>query len=319
MSRTSSPSIEAVNLSKRYGSFTALSNLSLKIEGSKCVGFLGPNGAGKTTTLKIFTDMIRASEGKALINGVDVHLNKKQALGSVGALIESPEIYPALTPREALSMIAEIRGLPRAEAKKKIEDIVTEVKMNEWLDKKVGKFSKGMKQRINIAAALLSDPEVIMLDEPTTGLDPRGQSEVRDIVKDLKKKNRLVFMSSHLLNEVQEICDEVAMIDHGKLLVYDKLSNVTSRFSGDGSNVVEIELSREIDDQSVNKNIASMGGVSSVERVDPRKIRIHFTGGMQNQESLLQDLAAMKIGMISFRPTASALEDTYLSLIKDTL
>ncbi len=315
----STPSIEAKNLSKHYGSFAALSNLNLKIEGSKCVGFLCPNGAGKTTTLKIFTDMIRASEGRALINGVDVHLNKKKALASTGALIESPEIYPALTPREALSMVADIRGLPRADARRKIEEIVAEVKMSEWLDKKVGKFSKGMKQRINIAAALLSDPEVIMLDEPTTGLDPRGQAEVRDIVKDLKKKNRLVFMSSHLLNEVQEICDEVAMIDHGKLIVYDSLSNVTTRFSNDGSNTVEIELSRDIDEQNVNMNIASLTGISSVERIDSRKVRIHFSGGIQNQERLLQDLAAMKIGMISFRPSASALEDTYLNLIKDTL
>jgi ABC-2 type transport system ATP-binding protein len=313
------PSIEAVNLSKRYGSFTALSNLSLKIEGSKCVGFLGPNGAGKTTTLKIFTDMIRASEGRALINGVDVHLNKKKAMASAGALIESPEIYPSLTPREALSMVAEIRGLPRAEAKKKIEETVAEVKMNEWLDKKVGKFSKGMKQRINIAAALLSEPEVIMLDEPTTGLDPRGQAEVRDIVKDLKKKNRLVFMSSHLLNEVQEICDEVAMIDHGKLIVYDSLSNVTKRFSSDGSNTVEIELSRDIDDQSVNTNLGSLVSVSSVERLDSRRVRIHFSGGLENQERLLQELTTMRIGMVSFRPSASALEETYLSLIKDTL
>jgi len=315
----SAPSIVAENLTKRYGSFTALSNLNLKIEGSKCVGFLGPNGAGKTTTLKIFTDMIRASEGRALINGVDVHLNKKKALGSVGALIESPEIYPALTPREALSMVADLRGLPRAEAKKKIEETVAEVKMNEWLDKKVGKFSKGMKQRINIAAALLSDPEVIMLDEPTTGLDPRGQSEVRDIVKDLKKKNRLVFMSSHLLNEVQEICDEVAMIDHGKLIVYDTLSNVTTRFSSGGSNTVEIELSRDIDEQSANRNISSLTSISSVDRIDSRKVRIHFSGGIQNQERLLLDLATMKIGMISFRPAASALEETYLNLIKDTL
>ena len=315
----SAPSIVAENLTKRYGSFTALSNLNLKIEGSKCVGFLGPNGAGKTTTLKIFTDMIRASEGRALINGVDVHLNKKKALGSVGALIESPEVYPALTPREALSMVADLRGLPRAEAKKKIEETVAEVKMNEWLDKKVGKFSKGMKQRINIAAALLSDPEVIMLDEPTTGLDPRGQAEVRDIVKDLKKQNRLVFMSSHLLNEVQEICDEVAMIDHGKLIVYDSLSNVTTRFSSDGSNTVDIELSKDIDDQSVNRNIASLTSVSSANRIDARKVRIHFSGGIQNQERLLQDLATMKIGMISFRPSASALEETYLNLIKDTL
>jgi ABC-2 type transport system ATP-binding protein len=315
----STPSIVAENLTKRYGSFTALSNLNLKIEGSKCVGFLGPNGAGKTTTLKIFTDMIRASEGRALINGVDVHLNKKGALASAGALIESPEIYPALTPREALSMVAAIRGLHRAEAKKKIEEIVAEVKMSEWLDKKVGKFSKGMKQRINIAAALLSDPEVIMLDEPTTGLDPRGQSEVRDIVKDLKKRNRLVFMSSHLLNEVQEICDEVAMIDHGKLIVYDSLSNVTTRFSSDGSNTVEIELSKDIDTQSVNINIGSLTSVSSVQRLDARKVRIHFSGGVENQERLLEELVTMRIGLISFRPSTSALEETYLNLIKDTL
>src|SRR5216117_1074701 len=314
-----SPSIEAVNLSKRYGSFPALSNLNLRIEGSKCVGFLGPNGAGKTTTLKIFTDMIRASEGRALINGIEVHPNKKKALESAGALIESPEIYPSLTPREALSMVAELRGLPKGERRKTIEDAVAEVKMDEWLDKKVGKFSKGMKQRINIAAALLSDPEVVLLDEPTTGLDPSGMSEVRDIVKSLKKRNRLIFMSSHLLNEVQDVCDEVAMIDHGKLLVYDTLSNVTSRASSDGGNIVDIELLRDTDERTVNDDITSLANVSSAEIPDPRKIRIHFSGGVQNQERLLLDLANLKIGMISFHPSASALEDTYLRLIKDTL
>src|SRR5216117_1420939 len=312
------PSIVAENLTKRYGSFTALSNLNLKIEGSKCVGFLGPNGAGKTTTLKIFTDMIRASEGRALINGIEVHPNKKKALSSVGSLIESPEIYPSLTPREALSMVSDIRGLPRAEKRKKIEEVVSEVKMEEWLDKKVGKFSKGMKQRINIAAALLSDPEVVLLDEPTTGLDPRGMAEVRDIVKSLKKRNRLIFMSSHLLNEVQEICDEVAMIDHGKLLVYDTLSNVTTRFSNDGGNVVDIEFLRDID-QAVNTNIASLANVNSAERMDPRRIRIRFSGGAPIQERLLSDIVTMKIGMISFHSPTSALEDTYLNLIKDTL
>ena len=237
-------SLEAVNLSKRYGSFAALSNLNLKIEGAKCVGFLGPNGAGKTTTLKLFTDMIRATEGKALINGVSVHENKRKALEHVASLIESPEIYPSLTPREALSMVAEIRGVDKGLKKKRIEEAVNEVKMEEWIDKKVGKFSKGMKQRINIASALISDPNILMLDEPTTGLDPRGMAEVRDIVKALKKRDRLIFMSSHLLPEVSEICDEVAMIDHGKLLVYDTLSNVTTKFSGDGASVVEIGLAR---------------------------------------------------------------------------
>ncbi len=314
------PSIEAVNLSKRYGSFSALSNLNLKIEGSKCVGFLGPNGAGKTTTLKLFTDMIRASEGKALINGISVHENKKKALASVGSLIESPEIYPALTPREALSMVAEIRGMPRSERKKKIEDVVSEVKMEEWLDKKVGKFSKGMKQRINISAALLSEPEILLLDEPSTGLDPRGMSEVREIVKSLKHKNRLIFMSSHLLNEVSEICDEVAMIDHGKLLVYDKLNNVVSRFSGDGGEIIiDVGLSRAIDDLILSRNISSMAGVVSAEKLDMKSLRIKFSGSLENQEKLLSDLVALKIGLVSFHPSSSALEDTYLNLIKETL
>jgi len=316
----SSPSIEAVNLSKRYGSFSALSNLNLKIEGSKCVGFLGPNGAGKTTTLKLFTDMIRASEGKALINGISVHENKKKALASVGSLIESPEIYPSLTPRDALSMVAEIRGMPRSDRKKKIEEVVAEVKMEEWLDKKVGKFSKGMKQRINISAALLSEPEILLLDEPSTGLDPRGMSEVREIVKSLKHKNRLIFMSSHLLNEVSEICDEVAMIDHGKLLVYDKLNNVVSRFSGDGGEIIiDVGLSRDIDDQTISRSISSLSGVVSAEKLEMKSLRIKFSGTLENQEKLLSDLVALKIGLVSFHPSSSALEDTYLNMIKATL
>ncbi len=315
------PSIEAVDLSKKYGSFQALSNINLKIEGAKCVGFLGPNGAGKTTTLKIFTDMILASSGRALINGVSVHEEKRKALNHCGALIESPEIYPSFTPREALSMVAEIKGVPSSETKKRIEDTLAEVKMEEWIDKKVGKFSKGMKQRVNIAAALLSEPEIVLLDEPTTGLDPRGMSEVRDIVKSLKKHNRLIFMSSHLLPEVSDVCDEVAMIDHGKLLVYDTIGNVTAKFGGDGggAQTVEVGFSGPVDDAMISGKIATLAGVVATDRVDPRNVRIKFSGGLAVQERLLIDLASLRIGVVSYRPSTSALEETYLNLIKDTL
>ena len=314
------PSIEARDLTKRYGSFAALSNLNLKIEGAKCVGFLGPNGAGKTTTLKIFTDLIRASSGQALINGVDVHKEKKKALDPCGVLIETPEIYPALTPREALSMISEIRGVPRQERAKRVEAVVAEVKMEEWMDKKVGKFSKGMKQRINVATALLTDPDIVLLDEPTTGLDPRGQAEVRDIVKSLKQKNRLVFMSSHLLNEVSEVCDEVAMIDHGKLLVYDTLTSVTEKFTQDGGEVeVHVDLLKDIDDKTLTSQVSPIAGVVSAEKVAARTLRIRMTGGLDDQSRLLSELVTLKIGVVSFRPSTSRLEDTYLKMIKDTL
>jgi ABC-2 type transport system ATP-binding protein len=312
------PSIEAVNLSKRFGSFVALSNLNLKIEGAKCVGFLGPNGAGKTTTLKIFTDLIRSSSGHAFINGIDVHTAKKKALAKVSALIEIPEIYPSLTPREALSMIAEMRGVPRETRSKAIEDAIHEVRMDEWIDKRVGKFSKGMKQRIDVASTLLSDPEIILLDEPTTGMDPRGMSEVRDVVKSLKSRNRLIFMSSHLLPEVTDVCDEVAMIDHGKLLVYDTIQNVTGRFSGN-EGVVEMGFLRPVDEGQTIKLVQNVSGVTSVDKLDTRNLRIRFTGGAEAQARILSDLAGMKIGLLSFRASASALEDAYLNLIKETL
>jgi len=312
------PSLEAANLSKHFGPFVAVSDLNLRIEGSKCVGFLGPNGAGKTTTLKMFTDLIRPSSGEALINGVNVRTHKKEALASVAALIETPEIYPSLTPREALMMIAEIRGVPTAERNKRIEEAVSEVHMEEWLDKRVGKFSKGMKQRICIASALLSDPSILLLDEPTNGLDPRGMSEVRDIVKSLKGKRRLIFMSSHILSEVADVCDEVTMIDHGKLIVYDTISNVTAKFSG-GENMMEVGLQRPIDALLVTKNIANLPGVVVAEQKDDRNLKIRFRGGLDVQERILSDLVRMNIGVISYKPTSSELEDAYLKLIKDTL
>ena len=312
------PTVEAINLSKTYGSFTAVSNLNLKLEGGKCVGFLGPNGAGKTTALKMFTDLIRPTSGQALINGINVHTQKTMALESVGALIEMPEIYPALTPREALTMIAEIRGVPKTDRKQQIETAVSEVRMSEWIDKRVGKFSKGMKQRICVASAILSDPTVVLLDEPTTGLDPRGMSEVRDIIKSLKNKKRLIFMSSHLLSEVSDVCDEVAIIDHGKLLVYDKISNVTSMVSG-GKNIVEIGILNSVDKDLLNKISKKLHYIENTEKIDKNTFRIQFSGGLETQERLLNDLVEMKIGIISYKPASSALEGAYLSLVKNTL
>ncbi|MFZ7138916.1 MAG: ABC transporter ATP-binding protein [archaeon] len=307
------PSLEAVNLSKEYGSFTAVSNLNIKVEGAKCVGFLGPNGAGKTTTLKMFTDLIKPSSGKALINGIDVHKQKEKALEYVGALIETPEIYPSLTAREALKMIAEIRGVPRSERQKRIEYAIAEVKMDEWIDKRVNKFSKGMKQRICIASALLSDPSVILLDEPTSGLDPRGMSEVREIIKSLKNHQRLIFMSSHILSEVADVCDEVAMFDRGKLVIYDTLSKVTAKAS-DGENIVEVGLRRSITPEIISKT-RSISGVKSVDEKDGTTMRVYFAGGVDVQEQILADIFKLKIRLISFKPASSALEEAYMKLV----
>ena len=315
---SSVPSIEAIKLTKEYDSFTALDNLNLRIEGAKCVGFLGPNGAGKTTTLKIFTDLIHRSSGKALINGIDVHSEKKRALAAVAALVETPEIYPSLTPREALMIIAKHRGVPSEIRDKKIEEAIHEVHMEDWSDKKVGHFSKGMKQRINIASTLLNDPEIIILDEPTSGLDPRGMSEVREMIKNLKKRKRLIFMSSHLLSEVMDVCDEAALIDHGKLLVYDTIQNLTNRFSG-GDSVLEVGFASPRIDNDAIAAIRKIHGVTSVEMLDDRNLRLKFVGNAASQAKILSELVALRLGVNSFKTSSSALEDVYLNLIKENV
>ncbi|HLF06916.1 MAG TPA: ABC transporter ATP-binding protein [Thermoplasmata archaeon] len=309
------PSIETKGLTKRYGSFTALAELNLKLEGAKCVGFLGPNGAGKTTTLKMLTDLIFPTAGEAFLNGISVRKERKRALAECGALIETPEIYPSLTPKEALHMVADLRGVAKGEQDRRIEEVLAEVKMSEWADKKVGKFSKGMKQRVNIAATLVSDPPIVMLDEPSSGLDPRGMAEVRDIIRGLKRHNRLIFFSSHILSEVTEVCDEVAMIDRGQLLFYDTLDGVTSKFSA-GQTAIEVSFSRPVTEADVKDRLGALPGVTACERLDPRKVRLRLKGGLAEQERVFEGVASLHLGAIGFRESGNALEEIYMNQIE---
>ena len=308
------PSLVTEQLTKKFGNFTALESLDLKIEGSKCLGFLGPNGAGKTTTLKMMTDMIFPTRGEVFINGTSVQRNRKQALAQAGVLIETPEIYASLSPKEALSMVADLRGVPRDLRDQRIHQVLADVKMTEWANHKVGTFSKGMKQRINIAAALVHDPPVLLLDEPSSGLDPRGMAEVREIIRGLKRGSRLIFMSSHILSEVSDVCDEVALLDHGKLLLHDTLANVQSKFSSSES-IVDVGFAQTVDDAALRSELAPLSGISGWDRLDPQRVRLRIAGGTDAQSRLFQQMAALPLRPISFTPAQNALEATYLSLI----
>jgi ABC-2 type transport system ATP-binding protein len=310
------PSLEARGLTRRFGTFTALDHLTINIQGSKCVGFLGPNGAGKTTALKMFTDLIFPTEGEAFINGVSVQRERKRALASAGVLIESPEIYGSLTPREALEMVGDLRGMAPDEIRERTNAALGDVKMTEWADQRVGRFSKGMKQRVNIASALLSDPEVLLLDEPSTGLDPRGMAEVRDIIRELKRGHRLVFFSSHLLSEVVDVCDEVALLDHGKLLFYDTLSNVTTRFAG-GATDVDVEFVAPPTDPRVRDRLLALPGVRQCVPLDARRFTLTIEGGPTKQATVLESIADLHLGLVSFHETRSALESVYLRQVTD--
>jgi ABC-2 type transport system ATP-binding protein len=174
-------------------------DLTMSVPEGVTVGFLGPNGAGKTTTIKILTHLISATGGKAYLHGVDVVRHPKQALGHVGAVVETPEFYPYLTPTETLAYLGRIRGMHSNEIKKRTDELLHMVKLDEWRSTRIGKFSKGMKQRLAIAQAILHEPDILILDEPTSGLDPRGMVEVRELIRTLKRQHYTIFISSHLL------------------------------------------------------------------------------------------------------------------------
>ena len=217
------------NLSKYYGKFLAVNNLSLRVPENENVGLLGPNGAGKSTTLKILCGLLRASSGMVYIDGINVAERPEQALSRMGAIVETPEFYSFLTPEETLSYLGRLRGMRGNEMKQRIKEVIQLVRLDEWSAVRIEKFSRGMKQRLALAQTLLHDPPVLILDEPALGLDPRGVVEFRELIEELGK-NKTVFFASHQLVEVAQICNQVAIIDHGKLLAYDSIAELENKY-----------------------------------------------------------------------------------------
>ncbi|MCK4313915.1 ABC transporter ATP-binding protein [Candidatus Bathyarchaeota archaeon] len=217
------------NLTKNYGGFLALDNLSLKIKENEDIALLGPNGAGKTTAIKILCGLLRPSSGTAYIEGINVVEKRELALSKVGAIVETPEFYPYLTPEEILSYLGRLRGMRGHRLKSRIKEVIKLVRLDGWAKVKIEKFSRGMKQRLAVVQALLHDPPILILDEPALGLDPRGMMEVRKIFKEARKE-KTIFYASHLLTEVEQVCDKVAIIDHGRLRVYDSVASLKRKY-----------------------------------------------------------------------------------------
>ena len=226
--------VEIVGLTKRFGDFVAVDSLSFDVPKGSIFGFLGPNGAGKTTTLGMLLGLIPFDSGSAKVLGFDVRTQLYQALERTGALVERPAFYPYLTGRQNLSLFGQLAGIRDRQV---VNRALEEVDLLSRADAKFGSYSTGMKQRLGIAAALIRQPELIILDEPTSGLDPAGQLEIRNLVRDLAQAGRTVVLSSHLLNEVQQVCTHVAIIDRGKLVQTGSLSQILS-----AEDVVEVRV-----------------------------------------------------------------------------
>lgn len=306
--------IEIVGLRKQYKDFVAVNDLTFSVKKNSFTGLLGPNGAGKSTTLKILTNLIKATSGNAYLNGIDVTVDAKNALEGVGTVVETPEFYSYLTPIQTFQYMGGIYGMRKETVSAQTSEILEDMKMSEWADKKIGTFSKGMKQRISLGLSIFNDPNIIILDEPTSGLDPRGMAETREILKNLRnrKKDLTILMSSHMLHEVGDLCDRIAMINHGTLLMQGDMDDIL------GANSVR-SITVKLVGGTTPDAVSAISGLSNVSDVvaNGNSVRFGFKGNDEAQMELLKEITGMGLKVYSFNED-EALESVYLSMIKET-
>lgn len=310
--------IEVTNLVKRYGSHTAVDRLSFTVEDGQIYGFLGPNGAGKSTTMNIMTGYLAATEGQVLINGHDIMEEPAEAKQCIGYLPEMPPLYQDMTVYEYLKFVGDLKKLPKKDIKNQIADVMEKVKISDMADRLIKNLSKGYKQRAGLAQAILGDPEVIILDEPTVGLDPKQIIEIRSLIKSLGKKHT-VILSSHILSEVSAVCDHIMIISHGKLVASDTPENLVKLTSA--STDIRLELKGEM--QQLKDVLKKISGVDYVEcnHFDRDKKQgvytVHVKDGADIREEIFYKLVEVNAPILEMVTTTKSLEDVFLELTRD--
>ena len=304
--------IEVKNLTKMFNEFKALDTISFTVKKGEIIGFVGPNGAGKTTTIKLLTNLLTPTSGNAYIHSIDVNKNPTKALLSVGSLIEVPGIYDYLTPHEILTYYGKIHKMKKTEINQKIKEVLKTVKLSDWENKKTGSFSTGMQRRLAIAKAILHDPQVLILDEPVIGLDPRGIKDIRDMLKHFKSKGVTIFLSSHLLNEVKETCDRIIFLDAGKIVTQGTTEEIMHRIKID---TIEVEFLQQLTEAEIKK-IGTISEITSFE-TENGIFKLKFDGKPETSNTILTKLTKQKLKIVSFSTKKADLESFYVSIMNE--
>jgi ABC-2 type transport system ATP-binding protein len=307
--------IEVQHLTKRYGRVTAVDDLTFKVERGEILGFLGPNGAGKTTTMRILTGYMPATEGRAMVAGFDVFNQPIEAKRRTGYLPETPPLYPEMTVREYLQFVAKIKikGVSSAERRQRVEDSMRRTRVLDMAARHCGKLSKGYKQRVGLAQAILHNPEVLILDEPTAGLDPKQIIETRQLIKELAGTHTII-LSTHILPEVSQTCERVVIINKGKMVAVDTPNNLTAKLRGSETMYVQIDALG----QDAAFALQGIPGVTGVAVADSRDgltgYEVTSESGRDVRRDLARAVVAQNWGLLEMRPTRMSLEDIFLSL-----
>jgi ABC-2 type transport system ATP-binding protein len=308
--------IEVQHLTKRYGRVTAVDDLTFRVERGEILGFLGPNGAGKTTTMRILTGYMPATDGKAVVAGFDVFEQPIEAKRRTGYLPETPPLYPEMTVREYLQFVAriKIKGVPSGERRKRVEEAMRRTRVDDMGNRHCGKLSKGYRQRVGLAQSILHNPEVLILDEPTAGLDPKQIIETRQLIKELAGTHTIV-LSTHILPEVSQTCDRVVIINKGRVVAVDTPANLTARLRG-GSETMYVQIDAAGSDAAdLLRTLPGVAGVSVVDRHDGA---VGYEVSSEKARDIRRDLAravvAQNWGLLELRPSRLSLEEIFLSL-----
>lgn len=306
--------VEVKNLTKRYGGITAVNDISFTVESGEVLGFLGPNGAGKSTTMNMITGYISSTSGTVTIDGCDILENPKEAKSKIGYLPEIPPLYLDMTVRKYLEFMFDLKkvSLPK---KEHISEVMQLIKITDVQDRIIKNLSKGYKQRVGFAQALLGNPPVLILDEPTVGLDPKQIIEIRNLIKSLGKKHTVIF-SSHVLSEISATCDRIIVISNGNIVADAKTSELSSSISGEQKLAVEIEGSQSTILNSL-KNIPGVLRVKKLRDTGAQSSRyiIEYQNGLDIRREVFNSMARNNCPILNMQSGNETLEESFLKLI----
>ena len=309
--------IEVRNLTRKYGDYTAVDSISFDIEDGRIYGFLGPNGAGKSTTMNIITGCLAATSGTVSVNGFDIFEEPIKAKKCIGYLPEIPPLYPDMTPLEYLKFVGSAKGMKKAQLNEAIPVVMEKTGIANVADKLIKNLSKGYKQRVGIAQAILGNPQVVILDEPTVGLDPKQIVEIRNLIRELGE-NHTVILSSHILPEVSEVCDEIIIISNGEIVASDTAENLINKFNP--STITEIIIKGDV--EKAAEAVAELDEVKEVEIDDSATdgtAKLVVTSDCDIREALAEIFMHNGILAISMNLSKASLEDIFLEVTSENL
>jgi ABC-2 type transport system ATP-binding protein len=304
--------IEMENLTKRFKDLVAVDHVTLDVKKGEIFGLLGPNGAGKTTLIRMLCTLTRPTEGSATVGGYNIMKQPNKVREHIGLVSEKMIMYDQLTAKENLKLFGKLYNIPKRRLEEKIYELLELVSMEKWANSQIGTFSTGMKQRINVIRALINEPNILFMDEPTLGLDPQSSSEIREFVRQINVENQTtIILTTHMMVEADLLCDRIGIIDYGKIVSLDTSENLKQIVSGTDSTVVELNIPNLTND--LVTLIESQEAVKTVTRIDDTHIKVQATGEEAFDE--IVDTVRMNQGKISFiKSIEPTLEDVFLHI-----